>query len=42
MMLIAPTGPLTRRHGLGAATAQTVNALAAALYAVATKATKRP
>jgi len=33
---------LARRHGLGAAAAQTVNAMAAALYAVATKATKRP
>jgi len=36
-----PSWP-ARRHGLGAAAAQTVNAMAAALYAVATKATKRP
>ena len=33
---------LAWRHGLGAAATQTVNAMAAALYAVATKATKRP
>jgi len=33
---------LARRHGLDAAAAQTVNAMAAALDAVAIKATKRP
>jgi uncharacterized protein (DUF302 family) len=33
---------VARRHGLGAAADQTVNAMAAALDAVATKATKRP
>jgi len=33
---------LARRHGLDAAAAQTVNAMAAALNAVAIKATKRP
>jgi hypothetical protein len=36
-----PSSP-ARRHGLGAAVAQAVNAMAAALDAVATKAAKRP
>jgi uncharacterized protein (DUF302 family) len=33
---------LAKRHGLGAAVAQTVDAMAAALNDVATKATKSP